>query len=106
MPHPSGWGRKSNFGTSSRRDAVSQFGLVGTMGVIGVALLLIAFFLNLFYKLSADSWIYLSLNVLGAALSAGYALFLGVFPFVVLEGIWASFAAYRMAAVYRKRRGA
>lgn len=85
---------------------MSQIGLVGTMGVIGVGLLLIAFFLNLFYKLSADSWIYLSLNVLGAVLSAVYALFLEVFPFVVLEGIWASFAVYRMVLVYGRRRGA
>jgi hypothetical protein len=58
------------------------------IGSFGVALLLIAFFLNLFKFIKEDNTAYILLNIFGAALS-GYASFLiNYMPFVLLESIW------------------
>ena len=63
------------------------------IGSAGVALLLLAFFLNLVRVLSTQSYPYTALNFAGASL-AGYASYLiGFVPFVVLEGTWAVVAA-------------
>ena len=59
---------------------------------IGVIILLIAFVLNLYKIVPAESRTYTLLNFVGAA-TCGYASFLiSFYPFVVLEGIWATFA--------------
>lgn len=63
------------------------------IGSLGVALLLLAFFLNLFKYLSQESVLYKGLNVLGAGLSGYASWLLGFMPFVVLEGIWCLVAA-------------
>ena len=59
------------------------------IGFVGVALLLIAFFLNLFRLLSADSLPYLALNLVGAALACASSYLIDFLPFVLLEGTWA-----------------
>ena len=60
------------------------------IGFIGVALLLVAFLLNLFRYVRAEGFSYSLLNFVGAAL-AGYSSYLISFmPFVVLEGVWAA----------------
>lgn len=62
-------------------------------GSAGVSLLLLAFFLNLFKRITTDSYIYIGLNLVGATL-AGYSSYrIDFMPFVVLEGTWATVAA-------------
>jgi hypothetical protein len=63
------------------------------IGSLGVAILLLAFLLNLVRVLGTESYPYTALNLVGASL-AGYASYLiGFVPFVVLEGTWAVVAA-------------
>ncbi len=63
------------------------------IGSLGVALLLLAFLLNLVRVLRTESYPYTALNFAGASL-AGYASYLiGFVPFVILEGTWAVVAA-------------
>ena len=58
------------------------------IGTLGVFILLLAFFLNLFGYLKNNSVGYSLLNVIGAAI-AGFASYLiHYFPFVVLEMTW------------------
>ena len=59
------------------------------IGFVGVALLLIAFFLNLFRLLTTDSLPYLALNLTGAALACASSYLINFLPFVLLEGTWA-----------------
>lgn len=66
------------------------------VGSIGVGILLLAFVLNLLKRLSEDSIIYLSLNLVGAGLAAIYAFDSGSVPFVVLELAWALTALVRL----------
>ncbi len=68
---------------------------------LGVIILLIAFLLNLYKKVSAESRTYTLLNFIGAA-TCGFASFLIKFyPFVVLESIWAAFAIVSFSDVPR-----
>lgn len=67
------------------------------IGSLGVAILLLAFLLNLLRVLGTESYPYTALNLAGASL-AGYASYLiGFVPFVVLEGTWAAVAAVALA---------
>jgi hypothetical protein len=59
------------------------------IGFVGVTLLLIAFFLNLFRLLQAESSAYLALNLAGAGLACASSYLIDFLPFVLLEGTWA-----------------
>ncbi len=69
------------------------------VGSIGVSLLLLAFFLNLFKLLRVDGYRYITLNMIGGALACLSSWMIDFMPFVVLEGTWAVVAA---AALVRK----
>jgi hypothetical protein len=71
------------------------------VGSLGVALLLIAFFLNLIKRLPQDSMGYIVLNVVGAGLACYASWLIGFLPFVVLEGTWSLVAA---VALFRRFR--
>jgi hypothetical protein len=71
------------------------------IGSIGVALLLIAFFMNSFGMLASDSRAYQSMNAVGAAVSCYASYLIGFAPFVVLEAVWCAAA---LAAMARWRR--
>lgn len=58
----------------------------------GVIILLIAFLLNLYKKLPAQSRWYSGMNFLGAGLCGFSSYLIGFYPFVILENIWAAFA--------------
>jgi cytochrome bd-type quinol oxidase subunit 2 len=59
---------------------------------LGVIILLIAFLLNLYKRISPESKAYASLNFVGAATCGFASYMISFYPFVVLEGIWAAFA--------------
>lgn len=59
---------------------------------LGVILLLIAFLLNLMQRLDAKSLPYATLNFLGASLCGISAYMVSFYPFVILEGVWATVA--------------
>ena len=67
------------------------------IGSAGVAILLVAFLLNLAKLLVQDSWWYLGLNVVGAALAAYSSFLISFIPFVVLEGTWTLVTAIAIA---------
>lgn len=62
------------------------------IATLGVSLLLLAYFLQVFKIISAQGTLYGLLNFIGAAV-AGYASWrIGFIPFVVLELVWAAVA--------------
>ena len=63
--------------------------LTDLIGTIGVTLLLIAFLLNLFFRVSKDGFLYLGLNVAGAVIACLASVLLVYWPFIILEGTWA-----------------
>jgi len=70
-------------------------------GSMGVALLLLAFLLNLAKVLRSDEWPYLGLNVVGAGLACYSSYLIQFMPFVVLEGAWTTVA---LVGIVRKLR--
>ncbi len=71
------------------------------LGALGVAILLLAYFLNLFHILRAEHPMYSALNVLGAGLSGWASWMIGFLPFVLLEGTW---MVVSLIALYRSIR--
>jgi hypothetical protein len=59
------------------------------IGTIGVGLILIAYFLNIFSFIEKDGKFYFLLNILGASLACYASLLINYKPFIILEGTWA-----------------
>jgi hypothetical protein len=59
------------------------------IGSLGVALLLLAFLLNVFRLLRMEGYPYIVLNLVGASLACYSSYLIDFMPFVVLEGTWA-----------------
>ncbi len=68
--------------------------LADIIGSIGVVILLIAFFLNLFGYLEKDNSWYSLLNVIGAALAGIASYLIPYWPFFVLEIIWTTVSIF------------
>jgi hypothetical protein len=68
---------------------------------LGVIILLIGFFLNLYKKLAADSKVYALLNFIGASLCGYSSYMVSFYPFVILESIWAFVALTSLLKVPR-----
>ena len=60
------------------------------MGSLGVAILLLAFVLNMLKIIRAESLSYLLLNLIGAGIACFASWLIPYFPFVILEGVWAA----------------
>lgn len=73
------------------------------IGSLGVTLLLVAFVLNQRGALAADSRAYNGLNAAGAGLAAAASVWIGFWPFVVLEATWMAVA---LVALLRPRTAA
>jgi hypothetical protein len=70
------------------------------IGSLGVALLLLAFLLNLLGRVRRESRAYAGLNAVGGGLACAASWLIGYPPFVVLEGTWAAVA---LVALLRPR---
>jgi hypothetical protein len=71
------------------------------IATVGVIILLIAFFLNLRGRLSANSKAYTFMNFIGAALCGFSSFLIKFYPFVILESIWATVALVSLFKVSR-----
>jgi hypothetical protein len=71
-----------------------------SIGSIGVALMLVAYFFNLFGYIRQESRLYILLNILGAGLSCYASILIRYWPFIILESIWCGVA---VIALFRKK---
>lgn len=58
------------------------------IGLIGMALILFAFFMNQTHKWKAEYPIYDIVNIIGAALLITYSLLIKSWPFLILNAVW------------------
>ncbi len=72
------------------------------IGTIGVTILLVAFFLNLFKYLDPEKPTYITLNILGSAIACYASILLRYVPFIVLEATWAVVSLIGLLKFYRK----
>ena len=73
------------------------------IGFTGVAILLLAFLLNLAGKLSKDGLLYILLNITGAGLACLASWLINYLPFVILEGVWALVSAVALIKYIRQQ---
>jgi hypothetical protein len=58
------------------------------IGTIGVSLILIAYFLNIFSLIKKDGILFYIFNILGGAIACFSSYLIRFWPFVILEGTW------------------
>jgi hypothetical protein len=77
--------------------------LTNWIGFIGVAILLIAFFLNVSNVIKSDGFLYLFLNFIGAGISCAASIMLKYIPFVIMEASWTIVSLVGIVNYYRKK---
>ena len=74
------------------------------IGIIGMALILVAFVLDEFFKKFDQNTISYNLfNIIGAGLLVFYAFSLKGWPFVFLNSIWVIAAGIKLVKILRKK---
>ena len=58
------------------------------IGIIGVGLILAAYFLNTFNLLPKESKLFFLMNIMGAGVACYASWLINYWPFVILEGAW------------------
>ena len=58
------------------------------IGTIGVGIILIAYFLNMFSIIKKDGILYFILNIIGAGIACFASVLIHYLPFIILEGAW------------------
>jgi len=72
------------------------------IGSAGVAILLLAFLLNLLNKISKDGLSYIVMNIAGAGLACVASWLIHYLPFVILEGVWMLVSMIAFINYFRK----
>ena len=80
-----------------------KFSLGEILGSVGVALLLIAFLMNLLKKWSQNSMPYILMNTIGAGLACASSVLIHFFPFIILEGTWMLVSLFALAKYFKQR---
>jgi hypothetical protein len=65
-----------------------------TIGIIGVGLILMAYFLHTGRYIENNGKLYYVMNIIGAALACYAAFLIDYIPFVILEGAWTLVSIY------------
>lgn len=76
------------------------------IGFVGVAMLLVAFLLNLKGILHKDRLGYILLNLIGAALACLASYLIRYYPFVILEASWTMVSAFALLQYFRRKQSA
>lgn len=71
------------------------------IGSTGVAIILIAFFLNLTNILTTKSFWYILMNFLGAGLACYASALIKYIPFIILEATWTMVSFIALINLYR-----
>ncbi len=74
------------------------------IGLIGVCILLLAFFLNLTGKMDKDSLVYIVLNILGAGIACLASVLINYMPFILLEGTWTLVSVWGLINYYKTKK--
>lgn len=73
------------------------------IGFAGVALLLLAFLLNLLKILDQSGRTYVTLNAIGAGMACAASVMIHYLPFVLLEGTWTLVSVLALVSSYRRK---
>ena len=80
--------------------------MMALLGTLGMVLLLGAFLANIAGRLRAGGIPYQALNAAGAGLLTWYSVYLGVWVFAILEGVWTLAAVWNLLRAVGSRQSA
>jgi hypothetical protein len=66
------------------------------IGSIGVGIILIAYFLNIFSLIPKEGLFYFILNIIGACIACYASILINYVPFIILEGTWAAVSVFAL----------
>ncbi|MGB4844543.1 MAG: hypothetical protein WBP16_08770 [Ferruginibacter sp.] len=72
------------------------------IGFIGVAILLVAFLLNMLNKIERNSLAYILMNIIGAGMACLASWMISYLPFVILEGTWTLVSLFALVGYLKK----
>ena len=72
-----------------------------TIGIIGVSIILVAYFLNTESLMPKNGKLFYVMNAIGAALACYAAFLINYWPFVILEGAWTLVSIYGLMKTMR-----
>jgi len=72
------------------------------IGFIGVAILLIVYFLNLANKITKDGITYIGLNIAGGGIAMTAFVMLHYLPFIILEAAWTVVSITALISYFNK----
>lgn len=73
------------------------------LGIIGMLLLLVSFFIEVFKLLHREHAVYLVLNLFGASIMTYYAYLINSWPFLLLNAAWALISLYGVIKISLKK---
>lgn len=73
------------------------------IGIIGVGLILIAYFLGTEKLINNDGKLYYVMNIIGAGLACYASFLINYMPFVILEGTWVLVSIYGLMRTMKIR---
>jgi hypothetical protein len=73
------------------------------IGTIGVALILIAYFLNTERLIPVNGKLFFVINIIGSTLACYASYLINYWPFVILEGTWMLVSIYGLMRAMRIR---
>ena len=76
--------------------------LTDILGSVGVALILLAYFINLIDKLSNDHPLYICMNICGAGLADAASIRLEYIPFIVIESAWTVVSLWALIIFFKR----
>jgi hypothetical protein len=71
------------------------------IGTIGVALILVAYFLNTERLIAVNGKLFYVINIIGASLACYASFLISYWPFVILEGTWTFVSIYGLMRTMR-----
>ena len=74
------------------------------IGAVGVAILLLAFLLNLLKRISVNGLAYIIMNIVGAGMACIASWLIHYIPFVILEGVWTAVSVFALVGYFRKTK--
>lgn len=72
------------------------------VGTIGVGIILIAYFINIFSFIKKDGVLFYVMNIIGASLACYASVLINYLPFIILEATWAMVSVLGLVKVLKK----
>ena len=72
------------------------------IGTIGVSIVLVAYFLNIFGLIPKEGFLFFILNILGATIACYASILINYKPFIILEGTWAIVSVFGLMKILKK----